>query len=108
MSEQLVYVGLFLVVFASIPLILKRFLRNTADGQHGLVKSTKIVSMVGVGPSQRVVTVEVGPDNKRVLLVLGVCAQSIVCLHKFAADSSIDVSNSDSEIAGLRPTAEVP
>jgi len=90
MSEQLVYVGLFLVVFASIPLILKRFLRHSESGHSALAKSTKIVSMVGVGPNQRVVTVEVGPDNKRLLLVLGVSAQSMVCLHKFPADASID------------------
>ena len=104
MSEQLVYVGMFLVVFASVPLLLKRFLRNTTNSQSGLVKSTRIVSIVGVGPNQRVVTLEVGPEDKRLLLVLGVSAQNIVCLHKFATDPSADISSLDSDIGVAKST----
>ena len=36
---------------------------------------------VAVGPQQRVVTVEVGPPDARIWLVLGVTAQSICTLH---------------------------
>ena len=93
MSEQLVYIGVFLIVFASIPLILKRFLRGRALGESGSVSATKVISMVGVGPNQRVVTVEVGPDNKRLLLVLGVSGQNIACLHKFETGSSAATSH---------------
>jgi len=36
---------------------------------------------VAVGPQQRVVTVEVGPEGARTWLVLGVTAQQVSCLH---------------------------
>lgn len=99
MSEQLVYVGVFLIVFASIPIILKRFLRGRTLGETSTVIPTKVMSMVGIGSNQSVVTVEVGPDNKRLLLVLGVGAQSIVCLHKFETGSCIDPANLDARIS---------
>ena len=106
MSEQLVYVGLFLVVFASIPLILKWVQRNTALGQTSMVKSIKVVSMVSLGVSQRLVTVEVGPEGQRLLLVLGISAQNIVCLHKFSINSSDKIGNLDGELGGNVDHAE--
>ena len=106
MSEQLVYVGLFLVVFASIPLILKWVQRNTALGQTSMVKSIKVVSMVSLGVSQRLVTVEVGPEGQRLLLVLGISPQNIVCLHKFSIDSSEKIGNLDGELGGNVDHAE--
>jgi flagellar protein FliO/FliZ len=50
-----------------------------------LAGHSKIVSAVAVGPHQRVVTVEVGPEGARTLLVLGVTAQTISCLHSSPA-----------------------
>ena len=47
-----------------------------------------LVSALALGPQQRVVTVEVGPQNARVWLVLGVTQQSIQCLHTMAADGA--------------------
>jgi flagellar protein FliO/FliZ len=40
-----------------------------------------VLSAVAVGPQQRVVTVEVGPEHARTWLVLGVTAQQVSCLH---------------------------
>lgn len=89
MSVQLVYVGLFLAVFAFLPLILKKVMQKMSGEHSTLFNFSKVVSTVGLGQNQRVVTVEVGPENRRLLLVLGVSAQGIICLHKFEADSPI-------------------
>ena len=43
--------------------------------------ASRVVSAVAVGPQQRVVTVEVGPEHARTWLVLGVTAQQVSCLH---------------------------
>jgi flagellar protein FliO/FliZ len=40
---------------------------------------------MAVGPQQRVLTVEVGPENARTWLVLGVTGQTITCLHTLPA-----------------------
>ena len=83
MAEQWVYVGLFVLAFASLPFVLKKFLQTKTGAQFSQMNANKIVSVVNLGPSQRVVTVEVGPEDGRVMLVLGVSGQSIACLHKF-------------------------
>ncbi|OYU46724.1 MAG: hypothetical protein CFE44_00605 [Burkholderiales bacterium PBB4] len=106
MSEQLVYVGLFLALFACIPWALKWGLRNTSVGQSQVAKTTKIVSMVGLGPSQRLVTVEVGPEHDKLQLVLGVTAQQIVCLHKFALTPATDGARSANVRKHLHDTLE--
>jgi flagellar protein FliO/FliZ len=106
MSDQIVYVGLFLIVFASLPLILKWVQRNTILGQSNLVKSVNVVSMVSLGASQRLVTVEVGPASNRLLLVLGISAQNIVCLHKFSVSVPADHVNLDGETGVCSQHAE--
>ncbi|WP_208507883.1 flagellar biosynthetic protein FliO, partial [Variovorax paradoxus] len=50
--------------------------------------ASRLLSAVAVGPQQRVVTVEVGPEGARTWLVLGVTGQSITCLHTLPAASS--------------------
>lgn len=72
-----------------------------------LFNFSKVVSAVGLGPNQRVVTVEVGPENRRLLLVLGVSAQGIVCLHKFEADSSSHLSNLEHKAQTVQPSGKV-
>ena len=44
-------------------------------------EASRVLSQVAVGPQQRVVTVEVNADGQRAVLVLGVTAQQIQCLH---------------------------
>jgi flagellar protein FliO/FliZ len=68
-----------------IPFGLKWLQRRMGVGVTGAAMSSKIISALAVGPHQRVVTVEVGPENARVWLTLGVTAQSITCLHTTAA-----------------------
>lgn len=80
MSQSLIPVLLFVVVLALIPLGLK-WVQRKKLGSAASTFETKIVSAVAVGPHQRVVSVEVGPSDARVLLTLGVTPQSISVLH---------------------------
>src|SRR6218665_2625994 len=43
--------------------------------------AARVLSEVAVGPQQRVVTVEVGPEHARIWLVLGVTGRQVSCLH---------------------------
>ncbi len=88
MTPTLISVGLFIVLLALIPTALKWVQRRTTDGIVGPATASRIVSAVGVGPHQRVVTVEVGPEGGRVWLTLGVTAQSINCLHSAPIDAN--------------------
>ena len=68
-------------VLAAIPFGLKWLQRRMGVGVTGTGATAKVISAVAVGPHQRVVTVEVGPENARTWLVLGVTAQQVSCLH---------------------------
>lgn len=81
MTQAWVSVVFFVVLLALVPLGLKYVQRRSGGVLPGSAAATKIVSAVGVGPHQRVVTVEVGPEGARVWLTLGVTAQNITCLH---------------------------
>jgi flagellar protein FliO/FliZ len=78
---------LAIAVLAAIPFGLKWLQRRMGVGAVGGSVSAKVISAVAVGPHQRVVTVEVGPEESRVWLTLGVTAQNITCLHTTAAGS---------------------
>lgn len=81
MMESVVSVGIFLVLLACLPLALKWF-KQRAPGLNGeMGGQSRFISALAVGPHQRVVTVEVGPEGRRVWLTLGVTAQTISCLH---------------------------
>jgi flagellar protein FliO/FliZ len=87
MSQSLWPVLLFIVLLALVPLGVKWMRRQKLGGLASAVES-KIVSAVAVGPQQRVVSVEVGPRDARVMLTLGVTAQSINVLHSAPLDSA--------------------
>ncbi len=86
MTQALLSVGLFVLLLALVPTGLKWLQARAAGGGAGMVAASRVVSAVAVGPHQRVVTVEVGPEGARVWLTLGVTAQSITCLHSAALD----------------------
>ena len=90
MTSTLVSVGLFVVLLALIPVALKWVQRRTVGGCTSVTSASKIISAIAVGPHQRVVTVEVGPEGARSWLTLGVTAQTITCLHSTALDSNKD------------------
>jgi len=80
MTQTIVSVAAFLVLLALLPLGI-RWLQRRAPGAAATTGASRIISAVAVGPHQRVVTVEVGPEASRTWLVLGVTAQNITCLH---------------------------
>ena len=83
MSQAWISVVFVVVLLALVPVALKWVQRRTGLGVASAAVASKIVSVVGVGPHQRVVTVEVGPEDARVWLTLGVTQQQITCLHTF-------------------------
>jgi flagellar protein FliO/FliZ len=87
MTQTLVTVVFFVVLLALVPVALKWVQRRSAGGAAGLTSASRVVSAIAVGPHQRVVTVEVGPEGERVWLTLGVTAQAITCLHSVAVDA---------------------
>lgn len=89
MSSAWVSIILVVLILGMVPLGLKWLQRRVGAGAVGTQTESRVVSAVAVGPHQRVVTVEVGPQGARVWLTLGVTAQSIHCLHTVAAPDSV-------------------
>lgn len=82
----MVSVGVFLLLLACLPLALKWIKQRSVGATSQSIGSTRFISALAVGPHQRVVTVEVGPEGRRVWLTLGVTAQEICCLHRIEVD----------------------
>lgn len=86
MTQTLLVVVLFVGAMAMLPWLVRRLQqRHAAGGAGGAGMSSRVLSAVAVGPQQRVVTVEVGPEHARTWLVLGVTAQQVTCLHVLPA-----------------------
>lgn len=85
MTESLVSVGLFVALIACLPMAVKWFQQRTRVAGRENMEQSRIISTVAVGPHQRVVTVEIGPESARVWLTLGVTPQSVSCLHTTSA-----------------------
>jgi len=88
MTQSLILIGLFLCLLVSLPFLIERIKKHYGLAINVTGGPARLVSALALGPQQKVVTVEVGPPNARVWLVLGVTQQSIQCLHTMAADSS--------------------
>lgn len=85
MTQGWLSIALLVALLAMLPLGLKWLQRRVAGTSVTQSATSKIVSAIAVGPHQRVVTVETGPQEARVWLTLGVTAQQISCLHTTAA-----------------------
>lgn len=81
MSQAWVSIALLVLILALIPLALKWFQQRYGLGTRGATSASRIVSVLALGPQQRVVTIEVGPPGQQTWLTLGVSPQSITCLH---------------------------
>ena len=81
MTQTLLVVVLFVGAMALLPWAVRRLQQRQSSGALAAGGASRVVSAVAVGPQQRVVTVEVGPENARTWLVLGVTAQQVSCLH---------------------------
>ena len=90
MIQSLVTVVLFIGLMLCIPFMLRKLQRRRGVlGMTSQGAGSRLVSAVAVGPQQRVVTVEVGPETARTWLVLGVTGQSITCLHALPAATEV-------------------
>lgn len=81
MTQTLTIVVLFVAAMAALPWLVRRVQQRHAAGGAGAGAGSRVLSAVAVGPQQRVVTVEVGPEHARTWLVLGVTAQQVSCLY---------------------------
>lgn len=92
MNQTLLSVGLFVLLLAAVPFGI-RWIQRRATGGTSTSGALSLVSAVAVGPHQRVVTVEAGPEGARVWLTLGVTAQAITPLHVASVDSSREANH---------------
>jgi flagellar protein FliO/FliZ len=81
MTQTLLLVVLFVAAMAALPWLVRRVQQRHAAAGMATGAASRVLSAVAVGPQQRVVTVEVGPEHARTWLVLGVTAQQVSCLH---------------------------
>lgn len=95
MTQPLVFIALFLCVLVSLPFLIEHLKKRYGLRIPGATGTTRLVSTLSLGPQQKVVTVEVGPQNARVWLVLGVTPQAIACLHSAPAEPAavVDAAN---------------
>ena len=91
MTQTLLVVVLFVGAIAMLPWLIKRLQQRHAKGGAALGAHSRVLSAVSVGPHQRVVTVEVGPEHARTSLVLGVTAQQVTCLYVLAPNAAAPV-----------------
>ena len=84
MTQTLLVVVLFVAAMACLPWLVRR-LQQRRGALGGAGASSRVLSQVAVGPHQRVVTVEVAHEGAHAVLVLGVTAQQVQCLHTFSA-----------------------
>ena len=99
-SQSLIPVGIFLALLVCLPFIVKWAKQRSEMGARELGGQARFISAVAVGPHQRVVTVEVGPDGARVWLTLGVTSQAITCLHTAPVEASVPA------ISGIAPAQQ--
>lgn len=81
MTQTLLSVAAFVVLLAMLPWGVRWLQRRVGHASLAPSSTSRVLCAVAVGPHQRVVTVEVGPEGARVWLVLGVTAQTVTCLH---------------------------
>ncbi|MES2183536.1 MAG: flagellar biosynthetic protein FliO [Pseudomonadota bacterium] len=104
MTQALLSVVAFVALLALVPWAIKWAQRRAGGGaMPGATGTSRVVSAVGVGPQQRVVTVEVGSPTARTWLVLGVTAQSITVLHSQPAPGFAEVARLADGAAGESP-----
>lgn len=97
MSQTLILVSLFVVGIACLPFLVRW--AQARAGMTGLgAGQAKVLSVVAVGPQQRVVTLQVGAGSKEAVLVLGVTAASVQCLHKWVPDADTMASGAASAV----------
>jgi flagellar protein FliO/FliZ len=99
MNQTFLSVGLFVLLLAMVPFGIK-WVQRRATGGASTAGNLSLVSAIAVGPHQRVVTVEAGPEGARVWLTLGITAQAITTLHVASIDCFKEASQASFENFG--------
>ena len=89
MSQAIFTVLAFVALLALLPMGVKWYTQRRLGGAGSELASSRLISVLAVGPQQRVVTVEVGPVGARTWLVLGVTPQAITTLHTLSPAASL-------------------
>ncbi|MEJ2800440.1 flagellar biosynthetic protein FliO [Comamonadaceae bacterium PP-2] len=76
--------------------------RNRLPGSGGPGHAVTVLSSVTLGPQQRVLTLEVGPEGGRTALVVGVTAQSMHTLHQWPVKGAVEGRHADAFATSLR------
>jgi len=98
MTQALVIIGLFILVFLSIPACIKLIRKRLKPLDVRSSEALQMVAAIAVGPHQRVITLEVGPVGARTWLTVGVTAQSVNFLHSAPVSSIADIAGPISKI----------
>lgn len=108
MNLTSVWLIAFIAALCALPWLVKWLQKRTGRGLGGADQASRVVSMLALGPQQRVVTVEVGSGQNRTHLVLGVTTQSITCLHVMQPEISHPPHPVTAELGtGLEPSFAV-
>ena len=102
MYQQFLPVIFFLLALACMPFLIRWLKARVPSSVRVAGQQNRIVSAVAVGPHQKVVTVEVGPESARVWLTLGVGNNGITCLHTAEAPVTVHSYEGPSTIPGAR------
>ncbi len=94
MGQSIFLIVVFIGVLALFPLAIRWLQKRNGIAAGGGPASAglRVVSTLAVGPQQRVLTVEAGPEGQRVWLVLGITGQAINCLHTVAVAANVQPS----------------
>ena len=92
MTQSLLLIVIFLGLLACMPMAVNRLKKRYGLTQLGPTHDSRLISVLAVGPQQKVVTVEVGPPDAKVWLVLGVTAQSVSHLHTMPPGAAVPVN----------------
>jgi len=108
MSQTWAVVVLFMLGMAALPWLVRRLQQRQAAAGAGQ-SASRVLSQVAVGPHQRVVTVQVQHEGAQAVLVLGVTAQQVQCLHVLQAapaDAAFSHALAQAQGSALDTTAE--
>jgi flagellar protein FliO/FliZ len=81
MTQSYLSVLLFLAILATLPWAIKWLQKKKSLFDTAPSGQSKLISVIAVGPQQKVVTIEVGPEGDRKWLTVGVTQQQITLLH---------------------------
>ena len=105
MNQALLGVVLFIAGIATLPWLVRRLQQRQGALGAGNA-AARVLAQVAVGPQQRVVTVEVQHEGQRTVLVLGVTAQQLQCLHVLGTAPALPPASFRTEMATAQATPQ--